>query len=536
MMHIRPYRTGLFVLMVLLCLVPSARSADTPSAPLPVKVVLRADQVRAVINPNIYGQFAEHLGHGIYGGLWVGENSRIPNTRGLRNDVVAALKKLHIPVIRWPGGCFADEYHWKDGIGPRAKRPSIINTNWGGVTENNAFGTHEFMDLCEQLGAEPYISGNLGSGTPHEMMEWVEYMTSDAKSPMANWRRKNGRDKPWKLKYFAVGNENWGCGGGMRPEFYADNYRRYSTFLKNYSGNQLFRVACGASEDDVHWTEVVMRNAGTLDSISLHNYTLPSGSWEKKGSATDFDESAWHSTLSGAVRMDQLIRKHLAVMDAVETKKRTALMVDEWGVWTDPEAGTNPGFLFQQNTLRDALTAALHLHVFQDHADRVAMANIAQMVNVLQAMVLTDAEKMLLTPTYHVFEMLQVHQGGQSLAIEVQAEDYVFAGKKLPSVSASASRDAQGKIHLSLVNTRPSQDEAITCDIRGFSPRKVSGRILTGPAITSHNTFAVPNAVQPKPFEGARVIDGKLQIQLPAKSVVMLELEGALPGNRNSAD
>jgi alpha-L-arabinofuranosidase len=526
MMLIQPCRTIPFVLLATILWVAPA-AADPSPAPLPIKMVVRADQVRATINPNIYGQFAEHLGHGIYGGLWVGDGSRIPNTRGIRKDVVAALKKLHIPVIRWPGGCFADEYHWKDGVGPRAKRPAIINTSWGGVTENNAFGTHEFMDLCQQLGAEPYISGNLGSGTPQEMMEWVEYMTSDAKSPMANWRRKNGRDKPWKVKYFAVGNENWGCGGNMRPEFYADNYRRYATFLKDYAGNHLLRVACGASGDDTHWTEVVMRNAGALDSISLHNYTVPSSDWEKKGSATNFDEAAWHSTLSGASQMDQLIRKHLVIMDAVDSKKKVALMVDEWGVWTDPEPGTNPGFLFQQNSLRDALTAALHLHVFQDHADRVAMANIAQMVNVLQAMVLTDGPKMLLTPTYHVFEMFQVHQGGQSLLVEVQAEDYVLAGKKLSSLSASASKDANGKIHLSLVNTRPSRDETITCDIRGLLPKKVSGLILTGPTITSHNTFATPSAVEPKPFEGARIVDGKLHIQLPAKSVVMLELEPA---------
>jgi alpha-L-arabinofuranosidase len=501
----------------------AAHAADT--SPLPVKLVLRADRPRATINPNLYGQFAEHLGHGIYGGLWVGEGSRIPNTRGIRKDVVAALKKLHIPVIRWPGGCFADEYHWKDGVGPRAKRPAIINTTWGGVTENNAFGTHEFMDLCEQLGAEPYISGNLGSGTPQEMMEWVEYMTSDAKSPMANWRRKNGRDQPWKVKYFAVGNENWGCGGNMRPEFYADNYRRYATFVKDYAGNHLLRVACGAGGDDTQWTEVVMRNGGALDAISLHNYSLPTGKWDKKGSATDFDEAAWHATLGGAFNTEQLIRKHLAVMDAVDAKKKTALMVDEWGVWTDPEPGTNPGFLHQQNSLRDALTAALHLHVFHEHADRVAMANISQMVNVLQAMVLTDGDRMLLTPTYHVFEMFQVHQGGQSLPVELQAEDYVLAGKRLPSVSASASKDSQGKIHLSLVNTRPSRDEAITCDVRGPSPRKLTGRVLTGPAITAHNTFAAPTTVAPRTFEGARMVDGKLYIDLPAKSVVMLELE-----------
>ncbi len=502
-----------------------AREAAAAPAPLPVRVVLRADQGREVINPNIYGQFAEHLGHGIYGGIWVGEKSKIPNTHGIRNDVLGALKRLHVPVIRWPGGCFADEYHWKDGVGPRDKRPRMINTTWGGVTEDNSFGTHEFMQLCELLGAEPFISGNLGSGTPQEMMEWVEYMTSDAQSPMADWRRKNGRDKPWRVKYFGVGNESWGCGGNMRPEFYADNFRRYSTFLKNYAGNQLFRVACGAGGDDYRWTDVVMRNAGAMNGLSLHNYTIPSGSWDKKGSATEFDESAWHSTLRGALRMEELIRKHSAIMDKVDPERKVALMVDEWGVWTDAEPNTNPGFLFQQNSLRDALLAAMHLHVFQDHADRVTMANIAQMVNVLQAMILTDKEKMVLTPTYHVFEMLHVHQGAQRLPVDVQAEDYLLGGQKLPSVSGSASKDARGRVHLSLVNTLPARDESITCDVRGLKLKRISGRILTGPDITSHNTFTSPEVVTPRAFPGATIVDGRVQMVLPARSVVVLELE-----------
>ena len=515
----------LFSLMAGSLFAGASTYATAAPAPLPVQLVVRADQGKAVIHPNIYGQFAEHLGHGIYGGLWVGEKSKIPNTHGIRNDVLAALKQLHIPVIRWPGGCFADEYHWKDGIGPRKKRPRMINTTWGGVTEDNAFGTHEFMQLCELLGAEPFISGNVGSGTPQEMMEWVEYLTSDAQSPMADLRRKNGRDKPWKVKYFGIGNESWGCGGNMRPEFYADNYRRYATFLKNYGDNQLFRIACGAGGDDFRWTEVVLRNGGVMNGLSLHNYTIPSGRWDKKGSATQFDEPAWHATLQGAIRMDALIRKHSAVMDGLDPEKKVAMLVDEWGVWTDVEPGTNPGFLFQQNSLRDALLAAMHLHVFQDHADRVTMANIAQMVNVLQAMVLTDNEKMLLTPTYHVFEMLQVHQGAWNLSVDVTAEDYVLNKQRLPSLSASASKNAQGKIHLSLVNTMPTREEAITLEVRGSKVTTVSGRLLTGPAISAHNTFAAPDVVKPTPFQGARVVDGKTLISLPARSIVLLTLE-----------
>jgi alpha-N-arabinofuranosidase len=520
-----PFRSRIFsALVVSAGLLAGSASAAEP-APLPAQLTLRADQGKSVINPNIYGQFAEHLGHGIYGGIWVGEDSKIPNIRGFRKDVVEALKKMRVPVLRWPGGCFADEYHWKDGIGPREKRPRMINTNWGGVTEDNAFGTHEFMDFCDLIGAEPYINGNLGSGTPQEMMEWVEYLTSDAQSPMADMRRKNGREKPWKVKYFGIGNEAWGCGGNMRPEYYSDNFRRYSTFLKSYAGNQLLRIAVGPSGDDYRWTDVLMKNAGPMYGLSLHNYTIPTGNWDKKGPATQFTEAAWHSTLRGAVQMNELITKHSAIMNVTDPEKKVGLIVDEWGIWTDPQPGTNPGFLIQQNTLRDALLAALHFHVFQDHSDRVPMANIAQMINVLQAMILTDGDKMLLTPTYHIFEMFNVHQGAVHLPIDVKAEDYVLDGKRLPSISANASKAANGTIHLSLVNTRPDKAETVTCDLLGMQAKNVTGRILTASAIDAHNTFEQPENVKPKAFDGAKLRKDKLEVTLPAKSVVVLELK-----------
>ncbi len=496
-------------------------SQDVQSA----AVVVRGDQPGAVINRNIYGHFAEHLGRCIYEGIWVGEDSSIPNTRGIRNDVLAALKELNVPVLRWPGGCFADEYHWKDGIGPRQKRPKIINTHWGGVVENNHFGTHEFLDLCELLGAEPYICGNVGSGSVQEMMEWVEYMTSDADSPLANLRRQNGREKPWRVGFFGVGNESWGCGGNMRPEYYADQFRRYNTFVKNYSGNRVYRIACGSNGDDLNWTEVLMRQAGRqMNGLSLHYYTLPTGQWNRKGSATDFDESQWHSTLRHTLRMDELITKHAEIMDRHDPRKRVGLVVDEWGTWYDVEPGTNPGFLYQQNTLRDALVAALNFHIFQRHADRVVMANIAQTINVLQAMVLTDKEKMLRTPTYHVFEMFKMHQGAVSLPVEVQAPAYALDGQQIPAVSASASRQASGDVSLSLVNTHPQHAARIACKLTGLTPKSVSGRVLTAPEINAHNTFAAPESVQPRPFEGPRLSDDGLQAELPPRSVVMLEL------------
>src|SRR5215213_313816 len=421
-----------------------AQSAEGFKAELTV----RADQPRGTINRNIYGHFAEHLGRLIYGGLWVGEGSSIPNTRGYRNDVLAALKRLNVPVQRWPGGCFADEYHWRDGIGPRDKRPRRPNASWGGV-DTNAFGTHEFLDLCELLGAEPYVNGNLGSGTPQEMMEWIEYMTSDSDSTLANLRRQNGREKPWKVPYFAVGNESWGCGGEMRPEFYADEYKRYATFVKNHSGNHIQKLAVGSQSDYYEWTEVLMsRAARQMDGLSLHYYTLPTGDWAKKGSATEFGEREWHATLARTLRMDEFIEKHSAIMDKYDPQKKVGLMVDEWGTWYDSEPGRDLGALYQQNTLRDAVAAAINLNIFHKHADRVQMANIAQMINVLQAMMLTDKEKLVLTPTYHVFRMYSVHQGATLIPVDLSAPEYKLSDTSVPSLSASASRDSEGRLQV----------------------------------------------------------------------------------------
>jgi alpha-N-arabinofuranosidase len=519
-------RFSFFALLTAFSALVISTAAQVPTAVVNAMLDLKADQPGPVINRHIYGQFAEHLGHGIYGGLWVGENSPIPNTRGLRNDVVTALKKLDIPVLRWPGGCFADEYHWRDGIGARDKRPKIINTTWGGVVEDNAFGTHEFMDLCEQLGCDTYVCGNVGSGTPQEMMEWVEYMTSDTDSTIANQRRQNGRDKAWKLAYFGVGNENWGCGGNMRPEYYADVYRRYNTFIKNYGSNKPYRIASGSDAGDTNWTTVLMDQAGTrMDGISVHFYTLPSGSWSgRKGSATEFGENDWITTLWRTLGMDGILTRHSAIMDRTDPRKRVGLIVDEWGAWYDVEPGTNPGFLYQQDSLRDALLAALNFDIFHRHADRVPMANIAQMINVLQSMVLTDGPKMTVTPTYWVFEMYKVHQDATFLPVGIQTPDYKYGNRSIPMVDATASRDAAGKIHISLVNVDPHAAAAVTCELHGVTPKSVSGRVLTAPEMNSHNTFDAPNAVAPKPFTGASLSNGRLSVLLPAKSVVVLEL------------
>jgi len=503
-------------------------AATSPDAPVTVAATLRADQPGPVVNRHVYGHFAEHLGRGIYEGIWVGPDSPIPNTRGIRNDVLAALKALNIPVLRWPGGCFADEYHWKDGIGPREKRPSMINTHWGGVVEDNSFGTHEFMDLVELLGTDAYITGNVGSGTSREMMEWVEYLTSDAISPMANLRRQNGREKAWRVPYFGLGNEPWGCGGNMRPEYYADEFRKYNTFIKNYDrAKPIYRIAGGASDFNYAWTDVLMERVGRqMNAASLHYYTLPTGNWRTKGSATKFGEDQWFSTLSRTLKMDELITKHAAIMDKTDPEKRIGLVVDEWGTWYDVEPGTEPGFLFQQSTMRDAIVAALNFHVFQRHADRVVMTNIAQTVNVLQAMILTDKEKMLRTPTYWVYEMFKVHQGGTILPVEMQAPDYVFGNEKIPAVSASATRAADGRtVHLSLANTDPHRAATLTVTLAGLAPASAAGRVLTAPAMQAYNTFAAPDTVKPVPFEGVKIAGNTLTLTLPPKSVAVVELK-----------
>lgn len=479
-----------------------------------------------IINKEIYGQFAEHLGTCIYGGLWVGEDSKIPNTQGYRNDVLEALKKLKVPVLRWPGGCFADEYHWMDGIGPKEKRPRMVNTNWGGTIEDNSFGTHEFLNLCELLGCEPYISGNVGSGTVEELAKWVEYMTAEQGSPMAKLRKENGREKPWKVKYLGVGNESWGCGGSMKPEYYADLYRRYQTYCRNFGDNRLFKIASGASDYDYNWTEVLMKKAAEkMHGISLHYYTVKGWSGSK-GAATKFSDDDYYWTLGKCLEIEPVIQKHIAIMDKYDPQKRVGLMVDEWGTWWDEEPGTISGHLYQQNTLRDAMVAALTLDVFHKYTERIKMTNIAQIANVLQSMILTKDDKMILTPTYHVFEMYNVHQGATYLPLELQCSQMqVRDNRTLPLVSATASRNQSGVIHVSLTNVSLDKSQDVTLNFDQLKAKKVTGRILTADKISAYNTYDNGNLVAPAVFNGAKLKKGALMVKLPAKSIVVLELK-----------
>ena len=486
------------------------------------------------IAPEIYGHFSEHLGRCIYEGIFVKPDSGIPNVNGMRTDVVEALKEIRVPVLRWPGGCFADEYHWKDGIGPLENRKRMVNTHWGGVVEDNSFGTHEFFELCRQLGCKTYVNGNVGSGTVQEMSEWVEYMTFDGVSPMADLRKKNGHEAPWTVDYFGVGNENWGCGGNMRPEYYGDLYRRYQTYVRNYDSKKpIYKIACGANVADYHWTDKVLETtfdhgSGFMSGMSLHYYTLPSDSWEHKGSALEFDEKEWYQTLKKTLMMEELIRGHGAIMDQYDPDKKIGMIIDEWGTWYDVEPGTNPGFLYQQNTMRDALVAGINLNLFNKHCDRVKMANIAQMVNVLQSVILTEGAKMLKTPTWHVFHMYQYHQDAELVESSVETREIGLEdGVKMPNLTESVSQSGDGRLHVTLTNLSLDEAEDMEGIFADCKIKSVKGTILTG-AMRAHNTFEAPDEVHTEEFAAVSVTDaatGRIKFTLPPRSVLHLEIE-----------
>ena len=485
------------------------------------KYIINADIEKSVIAKEIYGNFAEHLGRCVYEGLWVGRDSDIQNVNGMRTDVVEALKKMKLPVLRWPGGCFADTYHWMDGVGDSSKRKRIVNVHWGDTVEDNAFGTDEFLELCRQIGCEPYICGNVGSGTVQEMQEWVEYVNSTG-TPMSDLRVENGHTEPYGVKYWGVGNENWGCGGHMTPEFYADQYKRYAGYLHNYS-QKLYKIACGANATDYNWTKVMMEKvpARMMDGLALHYYTHNRGF---NNHATEFGEKEWASVLSRTLKMEELVIRHGTIMDVYDPDKKVALIVDEWGTWYNVEEGTHPSFLYMQDTMRDAIVAGINLNIFNNHSDRVRMANIAQLANVLQAVVLTDKEKMVLTPTFHVFEMYSVHQGATLVDAHMLCGSYENEELSMPKVNHSASIGADGKLNITLCNLDPNAAEVVECDIRGMEYKSVSGRVLTAP-LNAYNDFDKDEVVYPVKFENAKIENGKLIIDLPAKSVVVLSVE-----------
>lgn len=485
------------------------------------QLTVSAKQSKGTIRRHLFGHFSEHLGRCIYDGLYVGENSKIRNVNGMRADAVEALRAVKIPVLRWPGGCFADEYHWRDGVGPKENRKRMVNTNWGGVVEDNTFGTHEFMELCRQLGCEPYINANLGSGTVQEMSEWVEYLTSSGDSAVARERWANGQREPWAVKYWGVGNESWGCGGNMRPEFYADEFRRYQTYCRNYGSNRLYRIACGPNEGDTEWTNKVMSIAGRfMDGLTMHYYTVPGG-WDHKLPATGFTKAQYFETLDRARKMDGLIEGHLAVMDRYDPEHRVGLIVDEWGTWFEAEPGTNPGFLYQQNTLRDAQVAALTLDIFIRHCDRLSMANLAQTVNVLQAMLLTEGDRTVKTPTYHVFDLYKAHQDAAQADVDVQCAQIGENGVTLPQLSASASVK-DGLLTITCSNASPTDEMELDILLKDFDATGVRGRILSG-SMDMYNDFTSAPA-EVRPLEGLTLTGSRVSVRLPACAVAEITL------------
>jgi len=488
----------------------------------------------AKIDRNIFGQFAEHLGHGVYEGIWVGPDSKIPNTRGIRNDVVAALKALKVPDVRWPGGCFADEYHWRKGIGPQ--RTVTLNPNWGGVIEPNTFGTHEFMDFLDQIGAEAYLSVNVGSGTPQEAAEWLEYLTTAQPTTLAKERAANGHPAPYKIAFLGIGNESWDCGGNMTPDYYLSQLKTYSRFVRNFNpaqqdNQQMLKIAVGPGGGEsrwIEWTEAVMKAyqshtwSWDMNGLSMHSYTVVK--WPPSYASVGFGETEYAQILKSTLEMNDLVAKHSAIMDKYDPQKKVALVVDEWGGWYAPLPGSIPGFLVQQNSLRDAILAALNLNIFAQHADRVRMANIAQMINVLQAMILTDKEKMVLTPTYYVYKMYVPFQDATFVPVSIDAGTYTHDGITLPRIAAIAAKDKAGKLSLAITNVDPNRPAEIEISLAGVNAKSAAGEMLTASKVDSVNTFDAPNTVVPKPVS-AKAQDGKLTFKLEPKSVTIVAIE-----------
>lgn len=490
-------------------------------------ITIQADQPQQTISKHIYGHFAEHLGRCIYDGFWVDSTMNTAKDGRIRTDIVKALRDIHIPNLRWPGGCFADEYQWRDGIGNPAKRPITVNSNWGGTTEDNSFGTDEFMKLCKQLNCEPYLSANMGTASSKDLRDWIEYLNYSGDSYLTNLRKENGHEEPYGVSFFGIGNESWGCGGHMTPEHYSDKYRCYQGYANDYSGHRIKKIACGPNNADYHWMETCLKNIpiNMMWGISLHYYTIATGNWSKKGSAIQFDEKGYFGGVKNALYMETLLNNYSTIMDRYDPKRKIALVVDEWGIWTDAEPGTNPRFLYQQNSMRDAIIAGSTLNIFNNYSSRVRMANLAQAVNVLQSLILTDKEKMLLTPTYHIFKMYKVHQDANLLKSNVIANNYQYGTESIPEVNVSASKDTNGKIHISVVNLNPNKDVSASIFLKGYNTTQIRGEILTSALYTDHNSFERPDKIRTTKFEGFEKEDsGKVILKLPPLSIVTLEI------------
>ncbi|MBQ8893868.1 MAG: alpha-N-arabinofuranosidase [Clostridia bacterium] len=476
------------------------------------KIYLVHPQKIGTIAPELYGHFIEHIGGVFYDGLWVGKDSPIPNIRGFRKDLVEKLKAIHPPVLRWPGGCFAETYDWRDGIGE--ERPTRISwwTGRDGRYEPNAVGTHEFMDLCEMVGAKAYFAANLTTVSPLHIRDWMDYCLSPrGTTTLAKEREKNGHPEPFDIPFWGIGNENWGGGGRMRPEFYADEYRRFATVLRNAAGDTEF-YACGSDSEDYNWTHGVVPGLkdrrGRIDAegFAMHYYC------GKAGDPVAFTEEEWDELIAKAQKMEAIIKRNWNIICAHGAQDKLKLIVDEWGCWHPDGSGPSKGYnLFeQQSTMRDAMVAALTLNIFNNHCDKVRMANVAQLVNNLHCLFLAGGANCIVTPTYHVFDLYKGHQGAE--AIQVIADDQL-------SVSASVK---DGKLLVTVGNLSCREDATFTLESLGLSlAAKGKGRLLAHGDLHAHNTFEEPERVQPVDFE----FDADQPVSLPKGGIAALEVE-----------
>ncbi|HYK89980.1 MAG TPA: alpha-L-arabinofuranosidase C-terminal domain-containing protein [Acidobacteriota bacterium] len=474
------------------------------------RIRINADVGIGTIRPELHGHFAEHLGSCTYGGLWVGKDSRIPNIDGYRKQAVEYLRELGIPVLRWPGGCFADDYHWRDGIGPREKRPRTVNIHWGNYTEDNSFGTHEFVGLCRLIGAEPYFAGNVGSGTPEELRDWVEYCNFPSGSALSDERVRNGSREPFRISYWGIGNENWGCGGNMTPEEYAAQYRRFAGYVRGFGNTRPFPIACGPNGNDTDWSRRfldAMKGRRYPSGFAMHFY---SGG---KNVSTSFTIEAMQEQLSSFAKVEQAIKQQRALMDGYDPERRMGLLVDEWGVWDRmvPEEEKRYGRLWQQITVRSAVAAALGLNVFHRQADKLIMCNIAQIVNVLHSMLLTYEDQCIRTPAYYAFELLKAHRA--KIAVHVENDDTTPLG-----LSASASVKEK-ELVLSLVNPKHDTGTKVSCSLTGAAALSGKARILNDTDFNACNTFEYPDRIVPKDH-AVEVEASRIRVELPPMSIV----------------
>ena len=531
-----------------------ARHAWAKGADSRIEIFL--DEPKDEISRNIYGHFTEHIGGVIYDGVWVGENSKIPNQYGIRSALIDKLKQIRVPILRWPGGCFADSYDWKDGIGPAAQRPRRTNF-WEGdpdavrlhgkgpqIIEPNTFGTNEFMRFCKLSGAEPYLAVNLRSLPALDFDHWVEYCNSPAGSTTyGDMRASSGFPEPFNVRYWGVGNESWGCGGNFAPEQYASEFRRYTDWLPQF-GVDLQLIGAGPNGNDMDWTRRFFEQLSTghayrnrhFSGWSIHHYAanLSRGKTHDwilgKGDALQFDAVDWYELLMECNRIEQIMADQWTVMAEYDPQHRVKLVVDEYGPWYREGTELDPTHIFgQQVTVRDALATALTLDAFNRNAEKVSVATCAQLINNINALFLCHEDRFFATPNYYVFAMYAGHQGGQSLRAEFSAPQVHYQRDGKPAqfwgLNGSASRKGN-VITLTAVSPRLTDPSLTQIVLRGGTAASARGFVLTSTDIHSHNTFQAPDTVHSAPL-GVTVSGGALTVTIPPASVVKLEITAA---------